>query len=216
MIITDENKIPPHADLGTRVLLLKVATRLFAKQGIKGTSVREIAKESGQNLSLISYYFGGKEGLYQEILRLNIQDIRQKVILDNQKYSVLTQEIFRQEILRLISAMVNLKINSPDFLLIMQREQLEGMPRAREIHEELIEPVAEKWFQMMEQAQAQGLIKKEVDSRSFFILMMQSIWGYFLIDNCQLKGIRGKFSFPEDKEEFKEFIMNVFLEGIFQ
>ena len=54
---------------GTRLALIKAAKVLFAKQGLRGTSIRDIAQYAGINSSMISYYFGGKEGLYKECLQ---------------------------------------------------------------------------------------------------------------------------------------------------
>ncbi len=62
----------------TRLAILAKAKTLFAEQGFDGTSVRDIVDAAGVNVSLVSYYFGGKEGLYDECLqtagveRLNI------------------------------------------------------------------------------------------------------------------------------------------------
>jgi TetR/AcrR family transcriptional regulator len=56
------------ADNDCRVTLLAVATPLFAEKGFNGVSVREIAGFAGVNVSMISYYFGGKEGLYGAVL----------------------------------------------------------------------------------------------------------------------------------------------------
>ena len=48
--------------------LLVAATPLFAARGLHGTRVRDIARASGINPSMISYHFGGKEGLYRAVL----------------------------------------------------------------------------------------------------------------------------------------------------
>ena len=39
----------------------------FAEKGFAGARVGEIAQRAGVNKQLISYYFGGKDGLYREI-----------------------------------------------------------------------------------------------------------------------------------------------------
>ena len=49
--------------------LLQVAAKLFAERGFNGVGVREIAGFAGINISMISYHFGGKEGLYAEVLK---------------------------------------------------------------------------------------------------------------------------------------------------
>jgi len=56
------------ADNDCRANLITLATPLFAEKGFKGVSVREIAGVAGVNVSMISYYFGGKEGLYGAVL----------------------------------------------------------------------------------------------------------------------------------------------------
>ena len=48
--------------------LLATGTRLFAKLGFAGTSVRAISEEAGTNVNSISYHYGSKKGLYQAIL----------------------------------------------------------------------------------------------------------------------------------------------------
>ena len=58
----------------TKEELLRAAKHLFARKGLSGTTIRDIAQEAGTNSSQISYYFEGKEGLYTACL----QDIAQK------------------------------------------------------------------------------------------------------------------------------------------
>lgn len=51
-----------------REQILDAAARLFADRGYGGTGVREIATEAGVALSMISYYFGSKQGVLEELL----------------------------------------------------------------------------------------------------------------------------------------------------
>ena len=51
----------------TRALILDAATAEFAAHGYAGARVGAIAARAGVNQQLISYYFDGKEGLYQAI-----------------------------------------------------------------------------------------------------------------------------------------------------
>jgi len=50
-----------------RESILKAATMLFAEHSYDSVGIRDIAKEAGVNSAMISYYFGGKSGLHQEI-----------------------------------------------------------------------------------------------------------------------------------------------------
>ncbi|MDW6060570.1 TetR family transcriptional regulator [Streptomyces sp. FXJ1.4098] len=59
-----ERKLDPER---SRRLLLDAAMDEFAEKGFAGARVQDIADRAGLNKQLISYYFGGKEGLYREL-----------------------------------------------------------------------------------------------------------------------------------------------------
>lgn len=61
----------------TREALLAAARAEFAAKGLAGARVSAIAKRAGVNQQLISYYFGGKQGLYQAILERWYEQERQ-------------------------------------------------------------------------------------------------------------------------------------------
>lgn len=56
-------------NLSTRERLLQAATRLFADNGYRGASVRDICNLAGANPGAVSYHFGGKRQLYRSVLR---------------------------------------------------------------------------------------------------------------------------------------------------
>lgn len=49
----------------TKQKVVDTASALFFQKGFHGTSVRDIAKGASVNVSLISYYFNGKQGLLE-------------------------------------------------------------------------------------------------------------------------------------------------------
>jgi TetR/AcrR family transcriptional regulator len=51
----------------TRRAILDAATEEFAGKGFAGARVAEIARRAGVNPQLISYYFGGKQGLHDAL-----------------------------------------------------------------------------------------------------------------------------------------------------
>ena len=51
----------------TKARILDAATAEFGAKGFAAARVSEIAERAGVNKQLISYYFGGKEGLYTEL-----------------------------------------------------------------------------------------------------------------------------------------------------
>jgi len=56
-------------NLTTRERLLHASTRLFADNGYRGASVRDICNLAGANPGAVSYHFGGKRQLYRAVLR---------------------------------------------------------------------------------------------------------------------------------------------------
>jgi TetR/AcrR family transcriptional regulator, regulator of cefoperazone and chloramphenicol sensitivity len=62
--------------------ILEVAGEIFAEQGFRKTTVREICKRSGVNLAAINYYFGDKDRLYLSCLKYYQSIAAQKVPLN--------------------------------------------------------------------------------------------------------------------------------------
>jgi AcrR family transcriptional regulator len=63
-------------DRETRAHLLAVATRLFAARGFKKVTIREISQGARANVAAVNYHFGGKLGLYREVLASAIETMR--------------------------------------------------------------------------------------------------------------------------------------------
>lgn len=61
----------------TKSKLMEVATKLFAFKGFAAVSVRELTEAAQINVSAISYYFHGKEGLYETVLTEQLSPILQ-------------------------------------------------------------------------------------------------------------------------------------------
>ena len=62
----------------TRERILKAAQRLFADRGYKDTSVRAVVTRARVNQAAINYHFGGKDGLYREVLRATIRALTEQ------------------------------------------------------------------------------------------------------------------------------------------
>ena len=58
----------------SRARIIEAAGRLFAARSFSGVSVRELARAAKVNTAAVSYYFGGKEGLYDAVLEQLVAD----------------------------------------------------------------------------------------------------------------------------------------------
>jgi TetR/AcrR family transcriptional regulator len=59
-----------------RKKLLDAARELFPRYGYRGVSSRQIGAAAGVNFAMIRYYFGGKPGLYREMLHEVLKPVR--------------------------------------------------------------------------------------------------------------------------------------------
>ncbi|WP_343610689.1 TetR/AcrR family transcriptional regulator [Chryseobacterium oranimense] len=100
--------------------ILFAAEKLFAEKGFDGTSTREISKAANVNISMISYYFGSKEKLYEKLVeyRMNEGQFFSKDILER------TDIDEWQKIEKIVDQFSGRVRHHKCFYRIMQREQL--------------------------------------------------------------------------------------------
>lgn len=68
---------PEQVGLAARGRLLEAAAKLFAERGLNGVSIRDLVNEAEVNIAAVNYYFGSKEKLYLEALRLSFRYTRE-------------------------------------------------------------------------------------------------------------------------------------------
>lgn len=59
--------------VGTPEQLVAAASEVFSESGYRGATVRDICRRAGANVAAVNYHFGGKEGLYAEVLRCGLR-----------------------------------------------------------------------------------------------------------------------------------------------
>ncbi|MBL7681797.1 MAG: TetR/AcrR family transcriptional regulator [Flavipsychrobacter sp.] len=79
-----------------RELIKDKSLILFSERGFEATSIRQIAQASNINIAMISYYFGSKEHLLEEIIKdkLGVIKLYEKDIIFNNNNSEQNLEIF--------------------------------------------------------------------------------------------------------------------------
>lgn len=209
----------PILDSGAREKLILAGSKLFAARGLEGVSTRDIAAEAGLNLSLISYYFGGKEGLYLTIVREFALVVKETLGMHLDKVEKLefSQESFREVIGNLVDTLVEIRIANPEAAMLISREKLSGMPNTKDVHDQIFVSIGEKVRNLIVKGQKNGMINKSINPAFFMCCLAESINGYFVMSQSATVGAEVSsrcYSLPKQKEEFTKQIVLLFLEGI--
>ena len=108
--------------------IMEVATKLFAEKGFDGVSTRDICKQANINISMISYYFGGKQELYQAIIEGLIKK-HTEYVKNFISFDINIDKLSKKEKINILYKFGNKMIDflyteiSSDLLLFMFREQ---------------------------------------------------------------------------------------------
>ncbi|WP_413287599.1 TetR/AcrR family transcriptional regulator [Bdellovibrio sp. HCB337] len=204
-------------DLGAKARILEVAAKLFAEKGLEGTSVRDISKAAGLNLSLISYYFGGKEGLYTELIHNFAQTIRSEIekVIKTSESKESSKENLERVFMMMVSSFSDIRERYPYMSVIMQRERLAALPFAREIYEETFTPIGESLIQVMVKAQKKGFVRKDLNPLLVFLFLQEAIIGFHNIMACQLQLTQSPMVHTQNFKEFEKQLVTIFVQGIF-
>jgi AcrR family transcriptional regulator len=84
----------------TRERILKAAERLFADRGYEETSIRAIVTKARVNHAAINYHFGGKDGLYREVLRTAFRGLTKQQLAHAQEMQGMSRENALSEFIR--------------------------------------------------------------------------------------------------------------------
>lgn len=208
--------IPPEPKSDSKLCILKAAASLFAKLGLDKCSTREIAKQSDSNISLISYYFGGKEGLYKEVMRSYALEVSSNAqhLIDDMGKADLTIEIFNIYMGRFVENVINTRLNNAEMSKIFAREKLTGLPFAREVYEEIFYPLIKNFFRLVEAGQKKGFVKEDVYPPLLFILITEAVWGFYEMMECQINLSNDCKDLALNPMELKNQILNIYLRGV--
>jgi AcrR family transcriptional regulator len=96
--------------------ILDVAEKLFAEQGFEAISIREISKSADINIAMVSYYFGSKEKLYEEVVNRKL--ISSDLIIKH----IEQYEAYQEKLFAIVDLFINKFFERRDFQNIIFRE----------------------------------------------------------------------------------------------
>lgn len=189
--------------------LLQAAKHLFARKGLNGTSIRDIAQEAGVNSSLISYYFQGKEGLYRACLKE----------IGEQRFSVAQQILqppnnkddFRVRLSLFIDNLFELYLEDIDTGLIVIREYDRINSPAEDVFKNTFLKIVDLAIAFFEEAQKADVIDAKKDPFVMASLLFGCISSQMRLDHIKGRHYERSLKDPKEREKTKNHIIDLFL-----
>lgn len=186
--------------------LLETALPLFPAKGYAGVSIREIAAAAGVNSSAISYYFGGKEGLYGAILENLFAPI--EAIVTQKKIKTFTAE---QLVRDFAVQAVALHKKNPYIMKYMYMEMINPTRFCDTIIKIKLSKVYQYLSQSVQQGINEGSFRSELNVGHAAFSLSALINMFFVVTP-----IRRRF-LPETRDEeaaYVEQAVSIFLQGV--
>lgn len=157
-----------------RQRLLEEAFHAFMKADYNQVTLRPLATKAGTSVSMVTYYFGDKQGLYEEVVRSQFRRIGQAL---EESYS------FEKgiDLEKLMMSYFEIHQSNPDFpaffINILAYKNAPGYALLAKI----LDSKREKINQLVSRSQNSGLVKHDLDVDVFRILLMSLSVFPFLI-----------------------------------
>ncbi|HTU75774.1 MAG TPA: TetR/AcrR family transcriptional regulator [Trebonia sp.] len=152
--------------------ILAAAAVLFARKGIKSTTVREIGDAVGVLSGSLYYHFDSKEAMAREILMDFLTAIQKRYA------TVLTGATDAADGLRrLVHASLQLAREKPHATALYQNElhYLRENPRFSDVQEAAAD-VQRTWLDLIERGVAEGSLRADIPPRVFHRLVRDAVW----------------------------------------
>jgi len=140
----------------TRELLLSAAIKLFALKGYDGVSIKQLVEEAGVNVSLVSYHFGGKEGLYRACL----DEFGQANLATAERllHPASSCEEFKVRLRVFVDEFFRSYIEEPDLTKIIQRDIDLDNPISEDVFRKRFLKIFEKLVEFFSSAQKKNIM----------------------------------------------------------
>jgi TetR/AcrR family transcriptional regulator, regulator of cefoperazone and chloramphenicol sensitivity len=132
----------------TRETLLEAAGRVFVDRGYQGATIREICLRARANVAAVNYHFGGKLGLYTEVLQQSARAAQFEAIQDALDQNAPPEDILRAVIrarLRGVS-----RRDAPDWhFQILAHELAQPTPALRQLINKVARPIFKRLLELI-------------------------------------------------------------------
>lgn len=192
--------------LTSKEKLLIVAEKIFAEKGYQGASIREIAAAADINSSAISYYFNGKYGLYNAVVKNRIEVVFSAINTPE------LQNMQPKDIIALYVKSISKTHEAyPYYSKILQQEILLPTGVLKTAAREYIRPLIDILCRALKQGVDEGTFISELDYKKTVMILAGTINFYYLAKPIHKNFIEQNEVFGR---EFTEYLLKIFFRGI--
>ncbi|AOY91111.1 TetR family transcriptional regulator [Cupriavidus sp. USMAA2-4] len=182
---------------GTRRRILAAATEEFAKGGLAGARVDQIARRAETNERMLYYYYGSKEGLFLAVLERQYAEFRAA-----EEALHIEDEDPVAGVRKLARFIWDWYYEHPEFIRLVNSENLHEARHLKEsahLHQ-LINPVVKVLEHIVARGQRQGLFRAQVDVSQLYLTI--SALGYYVLSNrYTISAVIGRDIAAQDEHE---------------
>lgn len=180
---------------------MDAAIDMFASRGFEGTRVDQLADQAGVNKAMISYHFGGKRGLYNEILSATFEEA-------DRRFGAIERSDASADVrlLEFIRVFADMAMTRPALPLMVLREVLSG---GLHIDDHLL-PQFLALFRLVQGIIDQGIKEgtfKAVNPYLTHISLLGSLVFYFAF--LPIRKTIGEGKLPPGVPEVKEYVRHL-------
>jgi AcrR family transcriptional regulator len=194
---------PPHLqELDSRDLLVASAKKVFAQRGFEGTTVKDLADNAGVNISLVSYHFGGKEGLYRTCLEsftMERIEATERILQPAQ-----STEEFKLRLKLYAEEVIDLHRRDPDTCSMIHRALSTQDQITCEVFEKVFLRAFESLKSFISAAQKSGFVRKDLDTELAAGIAFGGLM--HVLQGQNLMRLLGRSTIIDDQERAKALI----------
>jgi TetR/AcrR family transcriptional regulator len=201
--------VPRRRDpASTRRKLLVAARREFARNGLAGARVDEIAAQAGVNKQLVYHYFGDKDAIYFAVLEWMYDEIVQHERAFN--VDGLSPD---QALRKLVQSSFDYLELHPDFVSILNDENRNDAAHVRNLAHfaDIRTPLLRIFSRTLSQGARDGLFRKGVNPEQLYISITALSYFYFsgmpTLSAILGKDLRTKSALRARRKHVVDFVM---------
>jgi len=192
-----------------RYRILDAGRKLFAELGYERTTVSLICKEAGVNRAMVSYYYGGKLALFQEIIELSnmrfLNRLREGVYLENGA---------EKRLKTFIGYIVEFYISEPEITEIMIRELGSNFAHVGDILERYLIQILSIITDVIQEGIDTGLFDKWESPIQIAYFVFGAINSHFVVHKILKRTNVAPFINKENSARITEHLYRLIHKGI--